>query len=546
MPVEEQLTVGRDAFTARAWARAYEALSAADEDGGLGADDLDRLALAAYLTGHDDVYEHALDRAVRLLLDGKDRRQAARSAFWLAFGLLRRGEPARAGGWLSRAHRALAEDGDPPCAEQGLLLIPTGLHHLFSGDAETAVAVFEQVLEMGTRFRDADVTAFGVLGSGQAMIACGHRERGFALLDEAMVAVTGPDVSPVTVGIVYCAVIENCHLACDLHRAREWTAELTRWCAAQPDLVPYRGQCLVHRAQVLALEGLWSEASEEMRRARERLTDPPGQPAIGMAWYETGELLRRQGRHDDAEDCYRRASQHGHAPQPGMLLLRLAQGRESDAHAAVDAALATASSRPGRWHLLAAASEVCCACGDTVGARAAADELDEAARAHAGGWLRAIAATSVGSVLLAEGSPREAGAVLRGAFETWRELHVPYEAARVRLLLGEVCAALGDSDGALLEWDAARYTFEELGAVADLARVEARLSPEPPSRPSGLTEREVEVLRLVARGLTNREIADALVLSEHTVRRHLQNVFGRLGVSSRAAAAAFAVQHGLV
>ncbi len=545
MMLAEELADGREAVAAREWKRAYDALSAADRDGELGADDLDRLALSAYLTGHDDASDRALERSVRLLLDD-DRRRAARAAFWLAFGLFRRGEPARAGGWLSRAHRALAEDGDPACAEQGLLLITSGMHHLFSGDGEAAVKVFEQAVEVGTRFRDPDVIAFGVLGSGQAMVASGHREAGLALLDEAMVAVTAQDVSPVTVGIAYCAVIETCHLAFDLHRAREWTDELTRWCAEQPDLVPYRGQCLVHRAQVLALAGHWSEATEEMRRARDRLADPPGQPAIGMAWYQTGELLRRQGRHGDAEDSYRQASQHGHPPQPGMLLLRLAQGRGSDARAAVESALATVSPGGERWHLLAAASEVCCACGDTAAARAAADELDEVAREQTGEWLRAIAATAVGSVLLAEGSPREAGAVLRGAFEAWRGLHVPYEAARVRLLLGEVCDALGDSDGALLEWDAARYTFEELGAIDDLARAEARLSPQPPARPSGLTAREVEVLRLVAQGRTNREIADALVLSEHTVRRHLQNVFGRLGVSSRAAAAAFAVQHDLV
>ena len=541
----DQLTAGRDAISARAWVRAYAALSAADVAGELGADDLDRLALAAYLTGHDDAYDRTLERSVRLLADD-DRRRAARGAFWLALGLFRRGEPARAGGWLSRAQRLLAEDGDPPCAEQGLLLIPAGLHQLFSGNGEAAVEVFEQAAEVGRRFRDPDLTAFGVLGSGQALVASGRREAGLALLDEAMVAVTAEDVSPVTVGIVYCAVIETCHLAFDLHRAREWTGELTRWCAAQPDLVPYRGQCLVHRAQVLALEGDWPQALEEMRRARERLADPPGQPAIGMAWYHTGELLRRLGRHGDAEDCYRQASQHGYPPQPGMLLLRLAQGRRLDARASVDSALATVRSGGERWHLLAAASEVCCACGDTAAARAAADELDDVAREQTGEWLRAIAATAVGSVLLAEGAPRQAGAVLRRAFEAWRELHVPYEAARVRLLLGEVRSVLGDTDGALLEWDAARYTFDELGALDDLARVEARLSPELPSRPSGLTEREVEVLRLVARGCTNREIADALVLSEHTVRRHLQNVFGRLGVSSRAAAATFAVQHDLI
>jgi ATP/maltotriose-dependent transcriptional regulator MalT len=487
-----------------------------------------------------------MERCVQLLLDAGDPRRAARNAFWLALALFLRNEPARGGGWLSRAHRTLAEGGNPTCAEQGLLMIPTALHHLSSGEGEAASEVFDQVVAIGTRFRDPDVTALGVCGSGQAMIARGRRDAGLDFLDEAMVAVTADRVSPITVGIVYCAVVRTCHLAFDLPRAREWTGVLTRWCAAQPGLVPYRGQCLVHRAQVFAMEGRWREAMEEMTRARERLADPPGQPAVGMAWYETGELLRRQGQHDDAEDCYRRASQHGHLPQPGMLLLRLAQGRSAEARSAADAALATATSAGDRWQLLAATSEVCCACGDTAGARAAADELDAVAREQSGQWLRAIAATAVGGVLLAEGAPQDAGAVLRSAWHAWRELHVPYEAARVRILLGEVCAALGDTDGALLEWDAARLTFEELGALDDLARVEARLSPAPTPRPSGLTDREVEVLRLVAQGRTNREIAEALVLSEHTVRRHLQNVFARLGVSSRAAAVAFAVQHDLV
>src|SRR5688500_5034226 len=471
MTLAGELADGRYAVAAREWTRAYDALSAADQDGDLGADDLDRLALAAYLSGHDDAYEHAMERCVGLVLEAGDLRLAARNAFWLALALFLRNEPARGGGWLSRAHRTLAEAGNPPCAEQGLLMIPTALHHLASGEGEAASEVFGQVVAIGTRFRDPDVTTLGVCGSGQAMVARGRRDTGLDLLDEAMVAVTADHVSPITVGIVYCAVVRTCHLAFDLPRAREWTGVLTRWCAAQPGLVPFRGQCLVHRAQVLAMEGRWQEAMEEVTRARERLADPPGQPAVGMAWYETGELLRRQGRHDDAEDCYRRASQHGHPPQPGMLLLRLAQGRGSDARAAVDSALATAHSGGERWHLLAAASEVCCACGDTAAARAAADELDRVAREQTGQWLRAIAATAVGSVLLAEGSPRDAGAVLRGAFEAWRELHVPYEAARVRLLLGEVCHALGDTDGALLEWDAARYAFDDLGAVDDLVRV---------------------------------------------------------------------------
>jgi DNA-binding CsgD family transcriptional regulator len=546
MELAEELTAGRNAVDAREWTRAYDALRAADRDGDLGPDDLERLALAAYLSGQDDAYEHAMERSEQRLVDAGDPRRAARDAFWLALALFLRNEPARGGGWLSRAHRTLAEAGDPPCAEQGLLLIPTALHHLAAGDGEAASDVFEQVVAIGSRFSDPDVKAFGVCGSGQAMIARGRRDAGLGLLDEAMVAVTADQVSPITVGIVYCAVVRTCHLAFDLQRAREWTDVLSRWCAAQPDLVPYRGQCLVHRAQVLAMEGRWQEALEEVTRARERLAEPPGQPAVGMAWYETGELLRRQGRHDDAEDCYRRANQHGHPPQPGLLLLRMAQGHLPEARSALDAALATATSAVDRWPLLAAASEVCCACGDGTAARAAADELEAVAREQTGQWLRAIAATAAGYVLLAEGAPRDAGAVLRRAWSLWRELRVPYEAARVRILLGEVCAALGDTDGAVLEWDAARYAFEELGAVDDLARVTRLLTPDAPSRPGGLTERELEVLRLVAQGCTNRDVADALVLSEHTVRRHLQNAFRRLGVSSRAAAVAFAVQHDLV
>jgi ATP/maltotriose-dependent transcriptional regulator MalT len=546
MTLAEELAAGRDAVGAREWSRAYTALHAADRHGDLEADDLERLGLAAYLSGQDDAYDDAMERSVQLLTDADDVRRAARDAFWLALALFLRNEPARGGGWLSRAHRTLAEAGNPPCPEQGLLMIPAALHHLGSGDGEAASEVFDQVIAIGARFRDPDVTAFGVCGSGQAMVARGRRDTGLGLLDEAMVAVTADDVSPITVGIVYCAVVRTCHLAFDLDRAREWTGVLSRWCADQPDLVPFRGQCLVHRAQVLVMEGRWPEATAEIARARERLTDPPNQSALGMAWYETGELLRRQGSHDDAEDCYRRASRHGHPPQPGLLLLRLAQGHTSEARSAVDAALAMATSPADRWPLLAAASEVCCACGDLAAARSAAEELDAATREQPGTWLRAVAATAAGCVLLADGAPRDAGAVLRGAWQAWRELRVPYEAARVRILLGEVCAALGDTDGALLEWDAARYVFEELGAVDDLARVAARLSPAAPSRPSGLTERELEVLRLVAQGRTNREIAEVLVLSEHTVRRHLQNVFGRLGVSSRAAAVAFAVQHDLV
>ena len=186
------------------------------------------------------------------------------------------------------------------------------------------------------------------------------------------------------------------------------------------------------------------------------------------------------------------------------------------------------------------------AAGDIVAARRGADELADIAAQVDTPFLRAASSYFNGAVLLAEGDARGAGDALRQAVAAWRDLEAPYEAARVRVLLGLAFRAVGDQDSAEMELDAACQVFAELGAVPDRARVEALSRPALVPPTAGLTGREVQVLALVATGQTNREIAIELSISDHTVRRHLQNIFAKLGVSSRAGATAFAYQHDLV
>ena len=539
------LDEGRRAFERRHWGDAYAGLAVADARADLEPADLELLATAAYLTGRDGESTDAWMRAHHGYLEKDAPAAAVRSAFWLGFGLVQRGEVAQGGGWLSRAHR-LVDERNLDCAGCGYLLVPAGLMSLGGGDPSAARETFDEVRAIGERFGDADLVALGTLGRGQALARMGRMSEGVSLFDEVMVSVTAGEVSSVVSGIAYCAVIDECQEAFDVRRAHEWTEALARWCDAQPDLVPYRGQCLVHRSQVMQLHGEWSEALREAEQARDRLSEPP-HAAIGMAHYQLGELQRLRGRFTDAEESYRRGHEHGRSPQPGLALLRLAQGRVETATAAIDGAVAAATDHVVRAKLLPAFVEIMVAAGRVGEARAAADELVSIAAGSGVPYLQAAAAQAEGAVLLAEGNPRGALEHLRNAWREWREVEAPYEAAQARVLIALACREVDDHDTVDLECHAARRTFEDLDAVPARARlVDLFGLPGAPAGDGDLSPRELEVLRLVATGKTNRDIAEELFISEKTVERHVSNIFVKLGVSNRAAATAAAYDRHLV
>lgn len=542
---DDLIARGREACDGRAWGDAYEQLSSADGLDPLGAADLDRLAVAAYLTGHLEVAADAWERAHHAHLEQGEIPLAVRCAFWLGLTLVLRGEEARGGGWLARAQSVL-EAASLDCVEHGYVRLPAALKAMGSGDAASAYDTFGEIVKIADGFGDASLMALGRLGRGQALIAMGEASRGVVLLDEAMVAVTTADVSPVAAGIVYCAVIIECRDIFDLRRAQEWTAALSRWCATQQDLKPYRGQCLVHRSEIMQLRGEWSDAMEEVVQARVHLADPPGDPVMGMAKYQQGELLRLRGQFARAEAAYREATGWGHPVQPGLALLRLAQGRLDDAGVAIRRAVNEADGLVQRSRVLSAQVEIALAAGDPATARTATDELNEIASAFDSPYLRAVVEYAYGSVLLAEGEAEAASVALRRAWVAWQQLDARYEAARVRVRMAEACHQLADHDAAEMELDAAGQVFQELGAAPALEQVRG-LAASTTHRVGGvLTPRELEVLRLVATGATNRDIADTLVISEKTVARHMSNIFTKLGLTSRTGATAYAYKHNLV
>ena len=539
-----ELERGREAYSAEAWSDAYESLSAADRADPLGPEDLELLATSAYMLGREAQYLALLERAHRAHLGAVQPLAALRCAFWIAVHLASRGELGRAGGWLGRAQRLLDEQGADG-VELGYLLLPVVFEQEASGDLDAAAATASEAAAIGRRFGDPDLFALAAHEQGHVLIRIGHIKEGLRLLDETMVAVTAGELSPIVSGIVYCGVILACQDAQEVRRAQEWTTALSGWCERQPDLVAFTGRCLTHRAELMQLHGRWLEALEEARRAEQRCVEGENPAAAGEACYRQGEIRRALGDLGQAEEAYREASHRGREPQPGLALLRLAQGNLDAASAAIRRILDETGEAGRRAKVLPAYVEIMLAAGDLEAARNASRELESLAEGHEQGALGAIAEQARGAVELAEGDAAAALASLRRALETWQRLEALYEAARVRELVGLACSALGDEDTAALELEAARAAYTELGARPDLVRI-GSLAGHAPGDAHGLTERELEVLRLVAAGETNKAIAAELVLSERTVDRHVSNIFAKLGVSSRAAATAHAYEHGLL
>ena len=536
-----ELERGRDAFADLAWGDALRALERAERDAPLGGEDLERLATSAYMLGRFDDFLGALERAHRAHADGGDPLRAARCATFLGLHLAVRGEMGRATGWFGRAHR-LVEAEERESAERGYLLLPIAIQSEMAGDNEAGLAAAESAAEVALRFRDPDLLALAVQLQGRNLIKGGRVEEGLALLDEAMLAVAAEELAPIITGIVYCGVIAGCEEAYDLRRAQEWTDALSRWCERQPEMVAFSGRCLAHRAEIMQVHGAWGDALAEAHRARERCERAMSPMDAGQALYLQGEVHRLRGDFAAAEDAYRDANRSGREPQPGLALLRLAQGDARAAGGAIHRAIAESAEPLERARLLPACAEIAVAAGDAEAARGAADELAEIAERYRSPMLSAISGQVLGAVELAEGAPSAALLPLRRALRIWQELGAPYEAARTRVLVGMACRALGDEDTAGLELEAARGAFEQLGAAPDLARIAAAAGRQA----HDLTPRELDVLRLVAAGRSNRQIAAELVVSEHTVARHVQNILAKLRVPSRTAAAAFAFEHGLL
>ena len=546
MSVIDELDRGRESYARRAWGEAYESLTRAHRSSPLEADDLELLATAAYMLGRDDDYLGAMERAHHAHLEVREALPAVRCAFWIGVNRMLRGEMSRATGWFARARR-LVDREERDCVERGYLLIPVMLGAVGAGDWAAASAAAAEATEIAERFGDPDLLALAGHELGHALIRQGRVEEGLRLVDEAMVAATAGELSPIATGLVYCSVIAYCQDLYELRRAREWTEALTQWCEQQPDMVAHTGVCLVHRAEILGLQGAWGDALEEARRARERCAQGMvNQRAVGEAIYLEGEVRRLQGEFGAAEDAYREASRYGREPQPGLALLRLAQGREDAAAAAIRRVTGETSDRLQRVRLLPGYVEVMLAAGATEEAQSGCAELEEISSDLGSAVLGAMSAGARGTVALARGDAGEALVMLRRARQVWQELAVPYEEARVRVLVGLACRELGDEDTAALELEAARGVFARLGAAPDVARVESLSRGRASAEAHGLTPRELEVLRFVAAGETNRAIAAELVLSERTVDRHVSNILTKLGVSSRAGATAYAYEHELV
>ena len=538
---------GRIAYERRAWGDAFEALSAAKAAGPLEADDVERLAWSALFTGRDERSHEAFAELHERRLEAGDRLAAARAALWLGLRLMSLGEVARASGWLAKAQR-LVEQAGGDSVERGYLMLPQVFRLTAARDHEAARAAAAEAATIGDRHGDRDLGALARNLEGRSLVRLGRISEALPLLDEAMLAVTGGQLSPLVTGLVYCSVIAACQQIYALDRAREWTAALRAWCEAQPQLMTFAGACLIHRSEILQLGGAWPEAVEEARRATTHLA-PTADVEAGNAFFQEGELHRLRGQLAEAEQAYARASERGRDPQPGLALLRLAQGRVDLAAAAMKRVLLATNDPLQRMRFLPAHVEIMLAGGELGEARRAAEELVALAERFGMDMLDAIARYAQGAVALAEGDARGAIEPLRRAQETWQRVRAPYLAARARLLVARAFAALGDRDGAALEREGARNVFVQLGAVPDVAACEASdATPSTAAAPDahGLSPRELEVLRLVATGKTNKIIAGELFLSEKTVDRHVSNIFVKLEVSSRAAATGWAYRHGLV
>lgn len=534
------LEAGRTAMAARRWAAAYEHLARADSGEGLAPADLEALATAAFLRGEAKAAVDASGRAHAAMLAHGDLEGAARTAAWIALYQIELGDLSRNFEWVPKGLR-LADGIAEPSAVTGFVQLPPAIAQLASGDPAGAVRRFREIGRVAERFHDRDLAALATFGEGMCLLEVGEEAAGFARFDDAVAGVGRGEVSPVGAGIILCTVVGAAHTGFDFGRVIRWTKALDDWCRDQPELVAYSGQRHALRAALLLLEGAWDEASAAVELAMSRFRAGDYRAAFG-APYHFGEVQRLRGAFHSAAESYRRAGETAWEPQPGLALLHLAEGRVALARDEIRRSAAAADPFTRR-RLLPAVVDIEVAAGDPVEARRALTELRALGGDSSTAMFAAAVAFAEATVLLAEGDATKAAAAAQSAADAWNALGIPYETARSRVLAGRALQAVGESSAARSEFDAARAILLELGAHPDLETLPSRAG----DRHGGLlTDRELEVLRLVSTGLTNRAIAEHLSLSEKTVARHLSNIYGKLGLSTRAAATAYAYENGVV
>lgn len=521
------------------WEQAFALLTAGD--GSSDPDWQDALAEAAWWMGDIDACIAARERAYAAFEETGDTRSAGGCAVWLFEHHCFRAQPSIGSGWLRRARRAL--EGDEGCVEYGQLLSRESQQAHGTGDLDRATTLAQASVELGRRLREANLEAVGLEAIGRILIDQGHPAEGLAHLDEAMLFALEGRLDAYTTGRIFCSLVSACEMLGDIQRAAEWTDAVASW-ADQHPVSLFPGLCRVHRAGLLQWRGEWMQAEEEARRACAEL-EGINLPNAAAGFVKIGEIRRRIGDYDGAEEAFRRAEELNGQAWADIALLRLSQGRHQAAAATISRALEEAgANRLTRGKLLAAHVQIMVATGELDAAASGATELDEIAADFESPVLLAAAATAHGRVRLAVGDSGGACASLQEALSRWTELDAPYEVATTRSLMGQACRQAGDEDGAEGSFTAAEEIFERLGAATDVQLTRGFRGDV--DLPCGLSQREAEVLRLVAGGHTNRQIAAELFLSEKTIARHISNIFTKIQVRSRAAATAFAFEHRLM
>jgi DNA-binding CsgD family transcriptional regulator len=529
------LTRARELHAASRWEEACSEYAAADAVEPLAVRDLEAYAEAAQVSARGTEAVALLRRVFELRVGADEIEDAAYAAFWLWWAHFTGNELVQANGWLQQVGRTLG----PELAGSPWLRIPEAMFHGMTGNRSQAEDLLRAIVESNR----GDIVPWALSVWGQTLIDAGRLPDGLDRLEEAMAALYDGGLSARVTPWIYCAAVRGCCLARDFARARAWNRSMAGWLDSLTSLGgAYLGNCRIYRSRLMCLTGAWRDALNEIAAVCEDLDGYAGW-VCGHAFYQLGEVQRLRGDWEIAEEAYRRAAQYGCATQPGLSLLRLAQGDVEAASAGVRRALAEVTTMPDRLDLLKAAVTVHVEEGDLEAARDAVTEFESLTAELTTAAIEAEGSAIKGALALAAGDAGAALPLLRRAVGAWQTQDAPHEVAKLNVLIGQACRALGDHDGAQLEFSAARETFERLGARPDLMQLE-RIASGAGSH--GLTHRELQVLCAIAQGKSNRAIANELHLSERTVHRHVANIFTKLGVDSRTAAVAHAIKQRIV